>query len=457
MKLHTALTVFLLAIATWALPAGGVAFAAATEAPKSSALPGDLVLVTNEDSNTITVIDPVTNTVVDTINFTSFDEDPRPPFQFVTGGIMPAHAAMITKPLYHGAIHLHGAAPSPDQKLIASTGRGSSNVYLLDTQGKKIVGNRPNPRASEKTGNVLLTSGVLVGREPHEPTFSRNGKELWVAVRGEDRIAILDTEKAKKASAGEEVQAVRMYLQTMLGPAQAWFSRDGSRAFVISQKTPMIEVFDTCLDEQGFSHPKRIRTIDISKQDPFGFTPFQKLTPDGKEMWFSHKLADAVSSRRIDGEQELIDHVAIGSGARPNHIEFVENAKGKAVYVTLARVDDDGPDGVASSRIAIIDRSAPPGERKVVGTFFSHGRDSHGIWTNPAHDRLYVCHEQDELPGTPHAGQTVVSVFDVSDPLQPALITRIPVGSLRLPSGELRSKKSINLMYVRPGAPTHSG
>jgi hypothetical protein len=61
------------------------------------------------------------------------------------------------------------------------------------------------------------------------------------------------------------------------------------------------------------------------------------------------------------------------------------------------------------------------------------------------------------LPGTPHAGECVVSVFDVSDPLRPRLITQIPIGHLDLPSGKLRNKKSINLIYVRPGSPTHSG
>lgn len=425
--------------------------------PDSSARPGDLVYVTNEDANTLTVIDPVTNTVKGTVNLTSFDEDPRPPFQFVTGGVMPGHAAMTAKPLYHGAIHVHGAAPSPDQTLIAVTGRGSSNVYLIDARGMAVVGNQPNPRASAKTNSHLLTSGVLVGREPHEPTFSRNGKELWVALRGEDRIAILDAEIAKAVSGGAKENAVRMYLPTLLGPAQAWFSRNGSLACVIAQKMPKIEVFQTNVGEDGYSRPTRLRTLDISGQDPFGFTPFQKLSPDSEEMWFSHKLADAVSSRTIGGEQALVDHIAFGGAARPNHIEFVENRNGKVVYVTFARVDDDGPNGVASSRIAIIDRSAPPGRRKVVGTFFSHGRESHGIWTNPAHDRLYVAHEQDELSGTPHAGECVVSVFDVSDPLRPRLITQIPIGHLDLPSGTLRNKKSINLMYVRPGSPTHSG
>ena len=44
-----------------------------------------------------------------------------------------------------------------------------------------------------------VTATVLVGREPHEPTFTRNGKELWVTVRGEDRIAIVDVEVARDA------------------------------------------------------------------------------------------------------------------------------------------------------------------------------------------------------------------------------------------------------------------
>src|SRR5687768_12315702 len=55
----------------------------------------DRVFICNEDSNTLAVIDPATNTVSATINLTSFDEDPRPPFRYVTGGVVPAHVAMV--------------------------------------------------------------------------------------------------------------------------------------------------------------------------------------------------------------------------------------------------------------------------------------------------------------------------------------------------------------------------
>ena len=80
------------------------------------------------------------------------------------------------------------------------------------------------------------------------------------------------------------------------------------------------------------------------------------------------------------------------------------------------------------------------------------GREAHGVWTNPEHSVLYVAHEQDELPGTPNAGQTVCTAFDVSDPMEPRSVAQIPLGELSLPSGKLRNKKSINLVYVRPGA-----
>jgi YVTN family beta-propeller protein len=411
----------------------------------------DRVFIANEDSNTISVINPATNAVETTINLTSFDEDMRPPFRFVTAGIMPPHAAMIHKPLYHGCIDAHGVVPSPDGRLIATCGRGSGNVYLIDTVGRKVIGNMPNHFASPTTNSERITSGIMVGREPHEPTFTRNGKELWIAVRGEDRIAILDVGLAIKHSGGAEAKAIRQFLSTINGPSQVWFNADGSLAFVASQKTQKVDVFRVNPDSDGYSHPKQLTTLDIGQQDKPGFTPFLKTSPDGKEVWFSHKLADAVSARSTSGPFGLLDFVPLGSMARPNHLEFVENANGKVLYVSFARVDDGGPGGVASSRIAIIDRKATPGQRKTAGTFFSCGRESHGLWTNPSNNLLYIAHEQDELPGTPNAGQTVASAFNVSDPFKPKFIAQIPLGSLKLPSGELRNKKSINLVYVRPG------
>lgn len=437
----------------------GLAAAAGTTLPMSLAQTGnggidarDRVFITNEDSNTLVVIDPRTNKVESTINLTSFDEDPRPPFRYITDGVAPTHAAMIHKPLYHGCIDAHGAVPSPDGRLLATSGRGSSNIYLIDAAERRVIGNTPNPNAGPTTGAERLSTGILLGREPHEPTFTRNGKELWVTLRGEDRIAILDVGRAVRQLKGAETSAIRQFLLTLNGPSQVWFNREGTLAFVGSQKVAKVDVFRVNTRADGHSQPERIDTLDVSAHDKPGFTPFMKTTADGSEVWLSHKLADAVSCRSTRDGFGLLDHVLLGAMARPNHVEFVANANGSVMYASLARVDDSGPGGVASSQIGIVDRSAKAGERKMIGSFFTHGRESHGLWTNPENTLLYVAHEQDELPGTPNAGQTVCSAFDVSNPLKPDFIAQIPLGNLALPSGALRNKKSINLVYVRVGA-----
>lgn len=433
--------------------AAGAALPLAMAQPANKNIdPRDRVFITNEDSNTLAVINPRTNTVESTINLTSFDEDARPPFRYVTNGVAPTHAAMIHKPLYHGCIDAHGAVPSPDGRLLATSGRGSSNIYLIDAAERRVIGNTPNPASGPTTVADRLSSGILLGREPHEPTFTRNGKELWVTLRGEDRIAILDVDRAMRQLKGADTSAIRQFLPTLYGPSQVWFNREGTLAFVGSQKMASIDVFRVNTGADGHSQPQRVTTLDISAQDKPGFTPFMKTTADGNEVWLSHKLADTLSCRSTHGGFELLDKVPLGAMARPNHVEFVANTRGSVVYASLARVDDSGPGGVASSQIAIIDRGAKPGERKMVGSFFTHGREAHGLWTNPENTLLYVAHEQDELPGNPNAGQTVCSAFDVSEPMKPAFIAQIALGNLALPSGELRNKKSINLVYVRVGA-----
>lgn len=62
----------------------------------------DRVFICNEDSNTLSVINPFTNQVDATINLTSFDEDPRPPFRFVTGGTLPTRTRILKSFLQQG-------------------------------------------------------------------------------------------------------------------------------------------------------------------------------------------------------------------------------------------------------------------------------------------------------------------------------------------------------------------
>ena len=56
-------------------------------------------------------------------------------------------------------------------------------------------------------------------------------------------------------------------------------------------------------------------------------------------------------------------------------------------------MDGGGPNGVASSQVAIIDHTAAAGQRKVVKTVFTHGREAHGLWVSSTAALLYVAHE----------------------------------------------------------------
>jgi DNA-binding beta-propeller fold protein YncE len=423
------------------VPSPGVPAAAAS----------DRVFVAAEDSSTLVVLDPARNAVEATINLTSFDEDPRAPFRLAVGGAVPSAAAMVQRPLYHGCIGLHGVAPSADGWMLAACGRGSGNLYLVDTGRRAVLGNALNPQAGPTTNPERLSPGIALGRDPAVPAFTRSGREIWVALRGEDRIAVVDVERALRQVGGTEAGAVVAFVPTVSGPARTWFGPDGTLAFVASQKASRIDVLRVDPAGIGRATPRRLTILDVSAQDPVGFTTCVKGSPDGREAWFVHELADAVSARQSGEPFGLVASIALGEGARPAQVELVENAKGKVAYVTQGRVDDGGPGGVASSRVAIVDLSAPPGQRKVAGTFFSHGREAQGLWADPSGTRLYVAHAQDELPGTPDAGQPVVSAFDVSEPLTPRLVARVPLGALSLPSGELRNRRGGALVYVRPG------
>lgn len=391
----------------------------------------DMVLICNRDSNTLSVIDPGTNAIWDTINLTSFDEDPREPFRLAAGGM---HAT----PLYHGAIGLHGASPSPDNRFLACTGLGSSNLYLIELESLRVVGCCPNPQAGERTNPLRLSSGILVGREPHGPAFSRNGREIWVCLRGEDRIAIVDTAAALRECNGVPAGAVRSYMNSLNGPAQVGFSRDGRLAFVTSHKVPAFEVVETCTGADGASRPQRRTLVNVQDHDPHGFTASQKLSPDGQELWLAHALADGLSVWSATLEPGLFDAIPLSLNARPNQVEFVDNAGGQVAYVSQAGVEGSSAGAAPSSRIAIIDRTAPVGQRAVTGTFPSHGREARGLWANPENTLLYVAHSQ-----------AACSVFDVQDPYRPRFVTRIPLGDLPLPSGRLQNQGSAELVYVR--------
>ena len=126
--------------------------AGAPDIPVSSR---DRVYLSDQSSNTVSVVDPATGTLLGVIRL----GDPTP------GNL---------SPLYRGQLLVHGMGFSPDHRTLAVVAIGSNSVTFIDTT----------------TNRIKHTS--YVGRSPHEAFFTPDGKEVWVTVRGEDYVQVLD-------------------------------------------------------------------------------------------------------------------------------------------------------------------------------------------------------------------------------------------------------------------------
>src|SRR5258706_15320852 len=192
MKRNSILTVLLVTTAligvqdAWA----GQAPAAATD-PDIPISHRDRVYSAEQFSNTVSVTDPVDNKLVGTIRL---------------GDPLPANFS----PLYKGQLLVHGMGFSPDHHTIAVVAIGSNAVNFIDT-------------ATNSVKHI-----TYVGRSPHEAFFTIDGKEVWVTVRGENYVAVLDgTTYEEKAR-----------ITVPNGPGMTIFSPDGKYGSVCSSFTP---------------------------------------------------------------------------------------------------------------------------------------------------------------------------------------------------------------------------
>src|SRR5882762_748274 len=134
-----------------------------TQAP---ALPGaqpisdnDRVYTADQDSNTVSVIDPKTDTVLGTIPFGAVRMDPN---------------ADVLGAMYDGEIDVHGLGFSRDGRYLDLIDVTTNAVHVIDTATNAVV------------------HTIYLDRAPHEGFSSADGNELWVAERGVDTVAVID-------------------------------------------------------------------------------------------------------------------------------------------------------------------------------------------------------------------------------------------------------------------------
>ncbi|MGY3617107.1 YVTN family beta-propeller protein [Bradyrhizobium sp. USDA 10063] len=115
----------------------------------------DRVYAAEQFSNTVSVTDPVDNKLLGVIRL----GDPQP---------------VNFSPLYKGQVLVHGMGYSPDHRTLAVVSIGSNSVTFIDT-------------ATDAVKHV-----TYIGRSPHEAFYTPDGKEVWVTVRGENYISVID-------------------------------------------------------------------------------------------------------------------------------------------------------------------------------------------------------------------------------------------------------------------------
>src|SRR5579872_1315001 len=128
----------------------------ATGSPDIAISHKDRFYTSDQFSNTVSVIDPVDNKLLGVLRL---------------GDATPGNLS----PLYKGQLLVHGMGFSPDHRTLAAVSIGSNSVTFIDT-------------ATNAIKHV-----TYVGRSPHEAFFTPDGREVWVTVRGENYISVIDS------------------------------------------------------------------------------------------------------------------------------------------------------------------------------------------------------------------------------------------------------------------------
>ena len=193
---------------------------------------------------------------------------------------------------------------------------------------------------------------TYVGRSPHEAFFTQDGREVWVSVRGEDYVAVLDG----------ETFAEKKRITVPNGPGMTIFSPDGRYGYVCSSFTPETVVIST----QTYEIVGRVKQVSP-------FCPNIAASPDGKQVWLTLKDLGLVMVFSAEAPFDVLR--VIETGPITNHVNFASTPRGQFAYVTVG-----GLNQVKAFRTDTFQQVAtiPVGDLP------------HGIWPSGDGTRVYV-------------------------------------------------------------------
>jgi YVTN family beta-propeller protein len=202
------------------------------------------------------------------------------------------------------------------------------------------------------TATNTVKHTTYVGRAPHEAFFTPDGKEVWVTVRGENYVSVLD------GTTYEE----KTRITTPNGPGMQIFSPDGMYGYVCSSFTPETDIFSVA------DH-----TLVGTVPQASSFCPNIAATPDGSQVWFTLKDTGKVQVFNANPPFALLK--TLDTGPITNHVNIVRNAHGQFAYVTVG-----GLNQVKMFRTA---------DFTLVATI-PVGKLPHGVWPSGDGSRVYV-------------------------------------------------------------------
>jgi len=272
------------------------------------------------------------------------------------------------------------------------------------------------------TATNAVKHTAYVGRSPHEAFFTPDGKEVWVAVRGEDYLQVLDGATYKETAR----------IKVPNGPGMTIFAPDGRYAYVCSSFTPETVVIDT----------KTKAIVGRVKQES-PFCPDIAATPDGKQVWLT--LKDIGKVMVFDAKPPFAVLKTLDTGPITNHVNTVRNGAGQFAYVTVGTQN--------AVKVFRTDSFAQVAEIKV-------GALPHGLWPSGDGSRVYVGLENgDAVAAIDTATNTVIATIPIGQAPQgvayvPNAVPTGPGTANLQPLGLAAKSDSLTLAGAAGGPPT---
>ncbi|CZT14214.1 uncharacterized protein RCC_00188 [Ramularia collo-cygni] len=240
----------------------------------------DRIYTGDQTSNTVTVIDPGTSSVLGTIAFGS------------------SRLSNNLNPQNVDSMNSHGLGFSRDGKYIVSLSTLSNTATVIRT-----------------ADNTIITR-AYVDRGPHEAFFAPDNRTIWIGTRGVSSVNIID---GMNGTLLDKIATGR-------GPSKVLFSPNGTIAYVNHIFEPVISVIDVSIREVSYN----ITGLADA------FSSDMMISADGGSLWAAHKMSGQVSV--IDLAARKVAAV-LDSGPETNHPNFAIVNGTTYAFVTVAAIN----------------------------------------------------------------------------------------------------------------------